>query len=699
MSNLTSITRGDGMAYNLTYSRHHNLASIGIDGKAEDLVTYGYKNGDGRLKSITYANGHTMKATYNGLGELIAERWYESEAQAADSTATPIAHYKYVYDEAGNIVRSIDISAGKEYDYNYEGGLLKYAAEYNVTFGEYDNVTSRTLVNSITYSYDKDGNLIKKAPSIARQTFYYEHPEEGSPIVKFTASGRTITGQTKTDSFGRKVFDELQLGKGFASRQFLYHAGKVTDEHKDNEKTKSSPVCHLVSQIVFSDGRTISYEYDKEERITRMIDSVDGETEYTYDALGQLLTEKHRAVGVEEYTVVNTMEYDNYGNITKKNGVEYAYDSTWKDLLTKVGNDTITYDAQGNPTAYLGHTLTWEKGRQLKSFDGITYTYSANGIRTSKMVNGVKHEYVLDGTKILYEGWDGYNESLKRHNRFIVPLYDNEDSVCGIIFNAMPYFFLKNLQGDVIAITNRDGEVVARYTYDAWGKVTSITGTITAIAEYNPFRYRSYYYDTETGLYYLQSRYYDPETGRFVNADEAELVTVFPLNAKSIESNLFTYCTNDPTNYSDRYGYKKTRMTTTETLVFGIIGLVVNLLKNGMNFLRIFKCSNAATIEKALISIAFLLPTQLSTELIKYYVKQLASVIVTYSSTLIFELAMLGLNVWKLSIWGFVINALCTIALLYLPKLFDSVNMILYGLKKKHYYWDKKWYGITYYSK
>ena len=71
------------------------------------------------------------------------------------------------------------------------------------------------------------------------------------------------------------------------------------------------------------------------------------------------------------------MVYDNYGNILSKNGVAYTYgDAKWKDLLTKVGEQTITYDKQGNPTSYLGHTLTWEKGRQLKSFDGNTYTYN-----------------------------------------------------------------------------------------------------------------------------------------------------------------------------------------------------------------------------------------------------------------------------------------------------------------------------------
>ncbi|MBR6502780.1 MAG: hypothetical protein IKT42_05000, partial [Clostridia bacterium] len=343
------------------------------------------------------------------------------------------------------------------------------------------------------------------------------------------------------DSFGRKVFDELQLSTGFVSRQFTYLTGEVTQEHVDNNMLKSSPTTQLVSQIVLSGGRTISYEYDEEERITKVDDSVDGITTYTYDALGQLVSE------VKDNQTVNQMTYDNYGNILTKNGVEYTYgDENWKDLLTGVGDQFISYDAQGNPTSYLGHTLTWEKGRQLKSFDNIQFTYNANGIRTSKTVDGIRHDYTLDGAKILRETWC---------NNILVPLYDNEDSVCGIEYNGTAYYFLKNLQGDIIAITDSSGEEVARYSYDAWG-VCTVTQDISNrdIANINPFRYRSYYFDLDTGLYYLQSRYYDPQVGRFVNGDMVE-VAIF--KQEVLEHNLFGYCSNNAIMNVDYNGYWK----------------------------------------------------------------------------------------------------------------------------------------------
>ena len=115
------------MKYALAYNEFHNLESIGIEGKSEALIKYAYKNGNCRLKQMTYANGHTMKAAYNSIGQMVAEKWFETEAKAADSTTTPIAHYKYVYDGDGNIVRSIDISGKKEYNYFVESsGIILF---------------------------------------------------------------------------------------------------------------------------------------------------------------------------------------------------------------------------------------------------------------------------------------------------------------------------------------------------------------------------------------------------------------------------------------------------------------------------------------------------------------------------------------------------------------------------------------------
>lgn len=134
----------------------------------------------------------------------------------------------------------------------------------------------------------------------------------------------------------------------------------------------------------------------------------------------------------------------------------------------------------------------------------------------------------------------------------LVPLYDNEDSVCGILYNDTPYYFLKNLQGDIIAITNVNGDTVARYSYDAWG-VCTITGDTSNcnIATINPFRYRGYYYDEEIAMYYLQSRYYDPMVGRFINGDD---ISALGVATQVVDYNLFSYCRNTPVNNHDASG-------------------------------------------------------------------------------------------------------------------------------------------------
>ena len=173
---------------------------------------------------------------------------------------------------------------------------------------------------------------------------------------------------------------------------------------------------------------------------------------------------------------------------------------------------------------------------------------------------------MLDGAKILRETWevgDVVNS--------IVPLYDNEDSVCGIEYNGTAYYFLKNLQGDIIAITDSSGEEVARYSYDAWG-VPTITqdSTDCGIAQINPYRYRGYYFDNETGLYYVSSRYYDSEIGRWINADEA---TYLGASGTNLGFNLFAYCENNPVTNIDPDGHLV--ITTTMLICAGIGALVL----------------------------------------------------------------------------------------------------------------------------
>ena len=183
--------------------------------------------------------------------------------------------------------------------------------------------------------------------------------------------------------------------------------------------------------------------------------------------------------------------------------------------------------------------MIWE-GRELGELltadsKMVYYEYDANGLRTSKTVDGTKTEYVWLGDMLIREQ-TGTNVTYY--------LYDENGAAIGFEYNGTPYYYLKNIQGDVLSIVDNSGAIVVNYTYNAWGEIISTTGTLAStIGAINKLRYRSYYYDTETGFYYLQSRYYDPIVKRFISPDSTDYLTA---NGDFDGFNLYAYCVNNP---------------------------------------------------------------------------------------------------------------------------------------------------------
>ena len=205
-----------------------------------------------------------------------------------------------------------------------------------------------------------------------------------------------------------------------------------------------------------------------------------------------------------------------------------TYGNAWKDQLTSYNGQVIEYDVLGNPTTYRGNNLTWTKVSKLASFGNNTFKYNASGIRFKKN-NTV---YTLEGNKILKE-IDGSKT---------LTYYYGVNGVVGFNYNKKDYFYCKNLQGDIVSIYRADGTKVAEYAYNAWGKILKVNNyTSDNIGTLNPFRYRSYYYDIETNLYYLETRYYDPETGRFISADNTKYLEPEVINGL----NIYIYCNNN----------------------------------------------------------------------------------------------------------------------------------------------------------
>ena len=173
----------------------------------------------------------------------------------------------------------------------------------------------------------------------------------------------------------------------------------------------------------------------------------------------------------------------------------------------------------------------------------INYTYNADGVRIGK--SGAKTAtYTVSGTQILSE---------KSGSNTTYYLYDENGSPVGLTYKGTTHYYRKNLQGDIINITDSTGAKTVTYSYNAWGKLTSMTGNME-LAVNNPFRYRGYYYDVESGLYYLNSRYYDPQTGRFINAEPNVDYGKFDEGAGLNGYNVFAYCANNPVMFKDDSG-------------------------------------------------------------------------------------------------------------------------------------------------
>ena len=192
------------------------------------------------------------------------------------------------------------------------------------------------------------------------------------------------------------------------------------------------------------------------------------------------------------------------------------------------------------------YTFTWEEGRNLVSAvqgtNTYTYAYDSNGLRVSKTVSGVKHEYLYASGRLLRENYGDV---------ILDFVYDNSGHPYALIYNngttTQTYYYITNLQGDVLYLLDSDKQGVASYSYDPYGKVLTATGDMANI---NPLRYRGYYYDAETGFYYLQSRYYDPAACRFINAD-----SLTSTGQDLVGYNMYSYCGNSPIARYDCSGH------------------------------------------------------------------------------------------------------------------------------------------------
>lgn len=498
--------------YHISYDGFSNVKTIKVNNVK--LLENNYNSKNGALISTTFGNNHNISYGYDEFNRI-------SSIIKMDKT------YNYIYNSSGLLSKVKSLNGEKKYYFDDANRVINYI---NNNF-------------EVKCYYDKSNNIIKKIHGL---------DSEVNVISKVYNNDCNITDESFGDNKITYIYDEV----GRIESKKINNKLLCNYEYIGNGKRTSA----MVKKVTYSNG-TYSYKYDKLLNITHIYNDNKLIKKFTYDDYNQLIR-------VDDYKDLETIRYnyDLYGNILSKKVCKlntfdvisqhkFTYDdSSWKDKLTKYDNQLITYDEVGNPlTIGSNILLSWINGKELSTYTigdkTINFAYDENGYRILKKVNNNDIVYYNDGNKIIYE---------KNGNNIIYYIYSENNGIIGFKYNQNTYLYLKNIQGDIIGIMDENLNIVANYQYDSYGKIVSITDASgndvstneNHIANINPFRYRGYYYDRETGLYYLGSRYYNPDWGRFINADH-----FFTISSNNLSTNLFIFALNNPINYYDENGY------------------------------------------------------------------------------------------------------------------------------------------------
>ena len=509
------------------------------------MAKYTYNSNNGALNTLTYGTGQKISYGYDVFENTKSIKYNGNTA------------FNFYTDRNGNITRSVDSINDIQYNsvFDTTGRLVRTTA--NSTTAE----SNKKFLYSTEYGYDLNNNitkLINKTPN-ATITNNYTYGKDNL-LTKYKMTAGYIANYTY-DVLNRLTKVSVDTNSPIDTSYTYYDSAREDGNYTTNL---------LEAETI--GGVTYEYSYDTLGNITDIYrkdgDKLKTLYNYEYDAMNQLIY-----VSDFESRKIYNYTYDNAGNIisevvrnTNSNGVpisttnnSYTYgDTNWTDKLTAYNGQVITYDAIGNPLTYRdGIEMIWKNGRELDTFTkgttNVSYSYDSNSVRVSKTVDGVKYTYEYLNGKLLYETrgeakfWYSYDSNGILYN-IRYTLSDNSA--------MMSYYCTHNSRGDIVGIYNGDGVLRVQYKYDFWGNVLSVTDengnaiiSATHVGNLNPFRYRGYYQDTETGLYYLMSCYYDPITHRFINADG-----YFQSGTAILDGNTFAYCGNNPVSRADTGG-------------------------------------------------------------------------------------------------------------------------------------------------
>ncbi len=532
------------------------------------LTTRYIYDGNGNLIQTVYPHQYNVENdnldVSNGINEYtdntIGERvTYDDDGNVLTYTDSFGKETVNTYDSQNHLVKSVKGDEITRFVYNGGDNLIQviYPEQYNPADDNLD-LTAETPVDTYSnsnvgdrYTYDDNGNVLTYTNTYGTVTTN-TYDDEGN-----------LVSTTKPDGTVFAFDDESRATKE------TYSNGLIRDFSYDSNQTAISS----------SNGITVTYNLNSFGEVTEY-KLQNGENNkdysYTYDSNGNITTislngslqqtftynSSNELVRVDD-AVINktfTYDYDYIGNVTSVK--TYIYTSGEPGIPLTTENYTynsenqrtdLSYDENGNMTSLNGFSCTWD-GRRLSSAvssdANISYTYNHNGIRTSKTINGITTYYEVDENNNVVKQYELVDDVETNVIEFV---YDSNNTPIYFTYNNATYYYEKNLQGDIVAILDANGNTVVEYAYNIWGELVSITGSLAdTIGAINPLRYRGYYYDTETNLYYLQSRYYSPDLMRFISQDDPVLSND---QGQPLGSNLYAYCLNNPSNLSDYDGF------------------------------------------------------------------------------------------------------------------------------------------------
>ena len=551
---IKSIRHG-GTTYAFDYDGFGNQTMVKAGDKT--LERYGYAPNNGPLITVAYGNGDTQEILYDKEERIRARRWNGESTDAV----------RYEYDDYGTLEKETDLVNGRidKDQYDMTGRLVQSTTlEKNTGASGEPTVANTHTVQSLEIGYDnynRVNRLVQSLEGSKTKTglVYGDASKTQRPGLSY---GLTVDGTQRQslayDAMARCTKETMTLPGG-QKRENCFTYGTL------RHLTDTDSLLSAMS----NGTESWSYEYDNVGNITKITSGTKVIT-YQYDELNQLIRENNGVLGI---TVLYA--YDAGGNMTSRKTYAYTEGAVstvqtqdlftyrtdgWKDRLLSWNGKSYAYDAGGNPTVLRGMALTWGEGRRLKRIAAtageVTFAYDSDGKRVRKTSGGNDTTYYYNGNVlsglVKKASKDAGTTGTGTTVQFV---YDTQGKPFMLRMNGKTdYFYLYNGLGDITGLVDSSNQVVVRYQYNSWGKVTSTQDTSgVSLATLNPFCYRKYVYDPETGLYCLGSRYYDPEVGRFVNADDTDVIFAKP--QELYHKNLYVYCDNNPVVRRDLQGY------------------------------------------------------------------------------------------------------------------------------------------------